>query len=108
CSLVGHEANESVAADHRIGQQMHEAEKHDQRDCNNDYAPAMTNRYHCHPVAPAEPKLVAGEPHQCSRWAHAVAAGSATSIRKVSSKLAAVLPVRRCSSSSVPSAINRP
>src|SRR5438876_4847817 len=87
---------------------MHEAGKHDQRDGNGAHAPTVAERHHRDPVAPAEPKLVAGEPDQCVGLAHAVATGSATSVRNVSSRLAAILPVRRWSSSSVPSAINLP
>ena len=91
---------------------MHEGGKDDERDGDGAHAIAAARRHQRDPVAPAQAELVAGEPGQCIGTAHSAAtgcaAGSATSVRKVSSRLAAVFPVLRCSSSSVPSAIKRP
>src|SRR5215831_20927943 len=83
---------------------MHEGGEDRQRGGDQAAAAAPAGGHQRDPVAPAEPKLVAGEPGQGRGLAHS----AATKVRKVSSRLAAVLPVLWCNSSSVPSAIRRP
>ncbi len=68
------------------------AAKTTMRDRDVARAPPAAGRHQRRPVAPAEPQFVAGEPGQCGGLAHAASTCSATSVRKVSSRLDGGLP----------------
>ena len=90
--LVGVDADVGIAADHRIGQQMHKAANtiSAMATFSGSGAPPSSSR----PSRASRAGARAGEPDQCSRLAHAAATGSATSVRNVSSRLVLPLPVR--------------
>ena len=78
-----------IAADHPIGDEMHEDDE--DRDGDDDAAQALAPAaaHHGEPVAPGETPLVPGKPDGAAGLCdHAASAGSATSARKVSSRLA--------------------
>lgn len=72
---------------------MHESCKGSQRDRGGTRTRTAARGHQGGPVAPAEAEFVACQPRK-RRWlAHAAATSSATSARKVSSRLVAVFPV---------------
>ena len=76
-----------VAADHPIGDEVHEDREDENRDHDAAQPLAPARGDHGQPVAPGEPRLVPREPDRGARC-HAACACSATSARKVSSRLA--------------------
>src|SRR5262249_54017175 len=106
----GH-AKASEPTDYRQRQKVHGGNKDNDGNRNGARAPTAARGHHRKPIPPRETGLVAGEPGEGSRGAHA--ASSATSARKVSSRLATLRPIWlqstwRRKSSSVPCAISRP
>src|SRR6202030_3115592 len=78
-----------VTADRPISDEMHEDEKDRYGDHDPGQPLAPAGRHHGEPIAPGQPRFVMGKPDGATRRGdHAASACSATSARKVSSRLA--------------------